>query len=350
MTVAGISGPRLAGLVTHTAGSAWTPGVPFKATVALTYRCPYRCGYCGIFNREEEELSADALVGALASVPTLTWLDLTGGEIFFRQDTLELSLRLVDALPNLALFHFPTSGCAPEKTWELAEAVSSRGIKVVVSVSIEGPRELHDRVRGSAGAFDSAVRNLAGLRGIPGVSSYVGTTIIEENCEAVPHEVFEAVAPHVPGLCPADMHVNVQQGSGHYFCNADARRPDLASVNSALRRTMRFKGFPKTPFDALELAFQGLALQAARGKWELVPRCAALDASFFVSPSGLVYPCHIWAEPVGRIEGASTNLLELLKGSRAAWLRKNIRLGRCPRCWTPCEAYPTLISRALNPL
>jgi len=344
-----ISMARLAGLLTSTCRASRTAGMPFKATVAITYRCPCRCQYCGLYERVEEEMPRQTLVGALASVPSITWLDLTGGEVLLRTDLLEVAHDIVDVLPNLALFHFPTSGCSPTAAVELARSIAARGVKVVVSVSIEGPQDVHDSVRGLPGSFGSAVQTLNSLKQIPGVSSYVGTTIIPQNCELVPHGLFHAVQEHVPGLKPSDIHVNVMQGSGHYFNNAVAPRPGPEELARALRRTIRFKGFPAGPFAALELLFQSVALQANRGRWGVVPRCSAGDASFFLSPSGIVYPCHIWAEPIGRLSEDGSNLAALLLSERAAWLRKSISLRHCPLCWTPCEAYPTIISRAMNP-
>lgn len=349
MKLFGMDSDRLAALPLRTLRSVYAKGRPFKATVALTYRCPYRCHYCGVWTRGEEELPGAALVDALGNLPSLTWLDVTGGEIFTRADSHELCLALVDALPNLSLFHFPTSGSHPESAVALAEAVARKGVKVVVTVSIEGPREVHDRVRGRPGAFDGAVETLSSLREIPGVSTYVGTTILPENATLIPGPVFEAAARACPGLKRNDMHFNVMQGSGHYFCNRHAPRPRSADIGAALRRVLRWKGLPRSPFDALDAGYQAFALYDLAGRRALLPRCAALKASFFLSPGGVLYPCHIWGEPVGRV-GQGNDVATLLDSDRARWLRARVALDQCPHCWTPCEAYPSLIEAALNPL
>lgn len=345
----GIDFGKLTALPFRTMRSAFAANKPFKATVALTYRCPHRCYYCGVWTRGAEELTARAYADALASVPSVTWLDVTGGEIFTRPDIHEVCAAMVEILPRLSLFHFPTSGSHPESAAALAEAIAGKGIKVVVTVSIEGPRELHDRVRGTAGAFDRAVETLNHLKAIPGVSSYVGTTILAENISIIPNGIYEAVATACPGLKRHDMHFNVMQGSDHYFCNRSASRPRTSDIQAALRRILVWKGFPRTPFDALEVGFQVFSLHNLAGKGAFLPRCAALKASFFLAPGGILYPCHIWGEPLGAV-GPGTGVGDLLNSDRSRWLRARVEADQCPRCWTPCEAYPSLIDGAFNPL
>ncbi len=349
MSPYGIDLSKLTALPLRTLRSAYAKDKPFKATVALTYRCPHRCYYCGVWNRRADEADSATLRDALASVPSITWLDVTGGEIFARPDALELCDSLVDSLPHLALFHFPTSGFHPESAVALAGTIARKGVKVVVTVSIEGPREIHDHVRGTQGAFDAAMETLNRLKAVPGVSTYVGTTILSENVSMIPEGVFEAVATGCPGLRRNDMHFNVMQGSGHYFCNRHAPRPRTTDIQAALRRILAWKGLPRTPFDLLEVGFQSFSLYDLAGKRGLLPRCAALKASFFLSPGGVLYPCHIWGEPLGTI-GAGSSLATLLDSDRARWLRARVKADQCPHCWTPCEAYPSLIEAALNPM
>jgi len=347
MRIFGIDIARLAALPIMTARSAYNRYRPFKATLALTYDCPYGCYYCGVPERREPELSADELVSALSSLDCITWLDVSGGEIFTREDCLPLIVRLVEGFPSLALFHFPTSGSHPDEAVELAGAISGMGVKVVVSVSIEGPATLHDRVRG-AGAFARAVETFVRLKELKDVSTYVGTTLLHENVQLVPSGIFQAVSRHYPELRKSDLHFNTMQHSDHYFCNASARRPGGGEVRSALRRVIMWKGLPRTPFCALELGFRTLALQASSKGFGLLPRCAALKSSFFMSPSGIVYPCHIWGEPVGKV-GPGRPVRALLDSELWAWVRTSVAYGHCPLCWTPCEAYPTMIDKAVNP-
>ena len=349
MKVLGMDILRLVHLPTQALRSSYARHRPFKATIAATYQCPYNCYYCGVFKRKSELLSPTDLAASLAPLKSLTWVDLTGGELFTRDDFLEVGVRLVEALPQLSLLHFPTSGAYPDAAVELARAVVARGVRVVASVSIEGPESLHDRVRGKQGAFAAALETFSRLKNEPGVSTYCGTTLINENIALVPRQVFGALAGHYPALRRGDMHFNVMQQSDHYFKNQSAPRPSSGEVLAALKRIIHWKGLPRTPFDGLELAFRIQALRAAARGLAATPACAALNSSFFMAPDGSVYPCHIWGEPIGRV-GPGMTVADLAQDRRWQWLRTTVGYRQCPLCWTPCEAYPTLIRRLARPL
>ncbi len=328
--------------------SALRAGTPFKATLAVTARCPLRCAHCGIWQRSEPELPAADLADSLAGLDSLVWVDMTGGEVLEREDHLELVSLLADRLPSLALFHFPTSGHQPEAAEKLAHHARRLGLSVVVSVSIDGPEALHDRLRGKPGSFRGAVETLRRLRGIAGVHAYAGTTLVEQNVDVAPSDMLDAVRRFCPDLRPGEWHVNLMQRSDHYFQNERVPLPSREASRRALLRWIRFRGVPAAPFGILELAWQGIALALLSRPALAPPICSALRSSFFVSPSGKVHPCHIWGEPLGQV-GPGQSVRDLLRSGRGRWLASLVANGLCPRCWTPCEAYPTLIHRALDP-
>ncbi len=344
--VAGMSLGRLASLCKSLSGSAWGGSGPYKAVVCATYRCGCHCSFCGIWRRKVEELPAHELVTALASWPNLAWVDVTGGELFLRPDYLALCLGLARALPRLALFHFPTAGQHGDQAVDLARRLTALGIRTVVTVSLDGPPERHEGLRGVAGAWERAVATFLRLRKEPGVDVYFGTTLVPENVEEVPGALFAAVQSVVPDISPAHFHVNVMQQSGHYFHNETQPRPAPEQVRAALWRFVRFKGLPRAPFDGMELAYQMVAMRSSRGG--SAPLCRAIEASVFVGPDGTVHPCHVWSRPLGKV-GSNRPLSAVLSGPVAKAARGEVARGECPQCWTPCEAYPTLISTLMCP-
>ncbi len=348
MKLLGTSPRRALTLATRIAGSAWLGRGPYKAVLCTTYRCDCRCAFCGIWRRQSEELPAAVLVEALAQIPSIAWVDVTGGELFLRPDYLELCEGLAKRLPRLALFHFPTAGQHPEAALTLARKMRDHGIRTVITVSIDGPAKLHDRLRGLPGAFGAAMTTFIRLRAEPSVEVYLGTTLVPDNVGTYPRDLFEEVRQLCPDLSPRELHVNVMQRSGHYFNNLQEPLPDATQVSAALSRLRLFRGLPRTPFGLLESAYQRIAAKAAKGG--PTPLCQALNASFYLAPDGVVQPCHIWDFPVGKVSRAQPNLAGCLRSEAAGRARSEIDRRRCLVCWTPCEAYPTLISAAVNPL
>jgi Fe-coproporphyrin III synthase len=347
MNLLGMSPRRVLGLAKHIAGSSWFGHGPFKAVVCATYRCDCRCAFCGLWQRQCKELPASVLVEALAQIPTLCWIDLTGGEIFLRPDYLELCHGLATRLPNLALFHFPTAGQHGDASVNLVRTMAHRGIRTVVTVSLDGGATLHDRLRGLPGAWAKAVDTFRRLRLEPRVDVFIGTTLVPDNVERYPQDLIEAVRTEIPDLSPTELHVNVMQRSDHYFNNQQQPLPDPTEVAGALARVKDLRGSPQSPFALLEWAYQKVALRAAEGGH--TPLCQALNASFYLAPDGVVQPCHIWDHPVGQVTSTTSNLAPFLKSAAAMEARAKIDGRRCLVCWTPCEAYPTLLSAAVNP-
>src|SRR6476646_633595 len=80
-----VRGVRLAGRVLH--ANVARPRYPWKVNLALTYWCQYRCQTCNIWRRKPtDELTTDEVLALVRENPHVSWLDLTGGEIFLRDD------------------------------------------------------------------------------------------------------------------------------------------------------------------------------------------------------------------------------------------------------------------------
>lgn len=139
-------------------------GVVFEATM----RCNLHCAFCYVGSRlnvegaSRGELSLDQIACAFPQKPGLQ-ISLTGGEIFVRRDivaALDLFRR-----KGYVCGYVTTNGTAI--TAERADALAQLAIKGFVkhiSVSVDGPREVHDLARGAAGTFDQTSRGVRRLQ------------------------------------------------------------------------------------------------------------------------------------------------------------------------------------------
>ena len=71
--------------------------------------------------------------------------------------------------------------------------------------------------------------------------------------------------------------------------------------------------------------------------------CTALSSSCFVDAYWNLYPCSIWSEKVGNLRDNGFDLRALWTAPRRLELREAVVEERCSHCWTPCEAYPTIL-------
>jgi Fe-coproporphyrin III synthase len=315
---------------------------PFKATVVLTERCDCRCEICWIWKKEKRAEPSPADVARfLAGAPTIRWLNLTGGEIFLRDDVEDVAAAALAAQPRLAILDFPTTGQRTDRIVASVERMARLRIpKLFVTVSVEGPPPLHDRLRGRAGAFDRMVATYAALRGMRGVSPYLGLTLSDRNASAV-DATMDALASRLPGFSEREVHVNVATTSGHYYDNLEAAVGKPRNAGDAVRRVLARRRGRASPTDFLEATYLALVPRhVATGRSPLP--CRSLFTSVFVGADGLVRPCSVFDRPLG--DAYRTPLDQILATSAADDARREVLADACPGCWSPCEAYQTILS------
>lgn len=322
-------------------------GRPYKMLLSLTDRCNLRCHHCFTWKRTAgTEMSPDEAYRLLAGLQSLRWLDLTGGEPTLRPDRDAMADAVRDAtVDRLAFLHFATNGFDPAASVAFADRLHRQGDPpLVVTVSLDGDPTTHDALRGRRGSFDRAVETARALDKRPGITVYVGTTVTPANADRLDATAV-ALTRVLPGLVPDRWHVNLMNRSQHFFGNAGASLPTAVQVRVALDQVDRIRGRSLDPFALLERAFlNGLRRHLRDSRPPVL--CQALSASVFVSPTGIVHPCHVLDEPVGDLRDAGFDLDRVLSGDRARAARARVLRG-CGQCWTPCEAYHALLGSPL---
>ncbi len=323
------------------------PEAPFKVTAALTWVCEQHCRHCNIWRREQgEEMSALEWRQVWREArSTLSWIDLTGGEVTSREDFAEIAISAIEEVPALAMLHFPTNGSDPERLEHLARRIQrANPARLVVSISLDGPPRYHDRIRGDKGSFGHAVMSFLRLRNL-GVTTYFGMTLSPHN-ETLLHETLSALRAQIPELSWRDLHHNFIHTSAHYFGNQEMERLAPERMEELAHELVELRGLPRSPTELLErLYLRGVPSYAYTGR--STKPCTSLAGNCFIAPSGTVHPCHIWDQPIGSLPQAGYSLAQLWGKAPALRARSGVREQRCPGCWTPCEAYPTILSKPL---
>lgn len=316
------------------------PSTPTRVVIELTRRCNLRCTMCHTYDFERRhELSVPELRAILAQMPRLNWLDLTGGEIFLRKDVIAL-IDVACEPPSLGVLHFPTNGWFTARVIEAAERVRALrpDVDLLITVSLDGPPGIHDRIRGREGSFERAVETFLQLRAMDSVHAYVGTTISPDNADAI--DAIEAeLKRRVPDFCAREWHWNWMQVSEHFFHNSHLANDKPPATRELVRRHIRRRRIPHNLVDVMELAFLVNLEFYQRGEPTGVV-CQALRSTAFISPEGDLYPCHVYNRPLGNLRERS--LEELWNSHAVLEARGDIEKVACGGCFTPCEAYPAL--------
>ena len=346
--------------------------LPIGAVYEATMRCNLHCEFCyvgDLLNIEGEwrqEMTLEALGKAFPEQSGFQ-ISLTGGEIFMRKDI--MSVLDLFRSKGYACGYLTTNGTIinEERADALAD-LASAGFLKHVSVSIDGPGELHDAARGLKGTFDltcegqrrlqeAARRKHAPLR----VS--INTTVAHESLEALDQmvEVAEELGVDAIGLnhlmysTPEEVAETVRligAADASAIATFVTRDPglDLALVQRQVasleekcrRKNVLFDYRPKVHPQLMENYYTPGA--------KLEGRCLYPFLHARVSFSGKVYFCPFIRIEVGDL--ANSSLEEIWNGERYVTLRRKlVENGIFPVCRRCCkvELSPQPVAEPFSP-
>lgn len=322
------------------------PPLPYRLFLYVTDACNCRCTMCHIWQKPTDgELTTEELLAVLRGASRhVRWMDVTGGEVFLRKDVPEL-FGYIAQMPGLLMFHFATNGLLTERIVAAARQIRESPIpQFIVTVSLDGPPELHERIRGIPRIWSRCMATFQALRA-EGVQTVLGMTLTEHNAEAY-EATFDAVRAEVPGVTHEDFHVNIGHVSDVYYANRGLIDPPMERLAEAVERIHRLRGFRLHPVNWLERQYLAHVHGFARHGLTPMP-CEALSSSAVLGTRGDVYPCIIYDRPVGNVRDHGLSLERVWRAGLREHVRDEIRQGRCPQCWTPCEAYQAILANAL---
>jgi radical SAM protein with 4Fe4S-binding SPASM domain len=330
-----------ADLVVGLAQTWWRrPATPTRVVLDLTRRCNLRCAMCRTWESPRRpELAAAELGAVLRQLGELRWLDLTGGEIFVRADIEDVLHAVLAATPRVRVLHFQTNGWFRERAVAAVRMIRARRTELepIVTVSIDGPPALHDRIRGRDGAFARAVATARALADVPGVDVHVGTTVTRANVDAL-GATWDAIRAELPGWPRTRWHFNAMQISAHFYGNAGCS-DQRVDVGDAVREHVRARGLPRSLVDAMQTAYLVNLAAFARGEPSGIP-CQALRSTMFLSPEGDVFPCHLYDRPLGNVR--ERDVVAIWRDAATLEARRDIEALACGGCFSACEAYPAI--------
>ncbi len=325
---------------------------PHRFTYILTYRCQFKCRICNIWNKPSaEEMTLEQIKKFFEKSNQFYWVNLSGGEIFLRSDLAEIIEVLFKNCKRLFLLDFPTNGFQTTVILDTVKRILNtyKLPKLLVTVSLDGPRQVHEQLRNVEGSWLRAVETFRQLRKLRSrrFEVFFGMTLQPENKFSFPQTIRE-VDKEIGAVKTRDFHINLMQRSEHYYGNAEmAESQDTDGLWESFERIARLRDdFPLSPVGLLERSYQRLSRKYLDKRVTPLP-CQALSASFFMDPSGNVYPCSIYDKPLGNIADFDYDIRMLWDTEYRRRSRKEIRQGSCPQCWTPCEAYQSILANML---
>jgi MoaA/NifB/PqqE/SkfB family radical SAM enzyme len=327
-------------------GNVRSPQLPYKVTFVATYHCNFRCEMCNIWQKKSvDEMTPAEVALFFERWPQFRWVHLTGGELFMRRDLDDLVAAIQRTCKSLFLLNFPTTGWFGDKTVKLVENTLQRGVgRLMVTISMDGPKAIHEEMRGLPGSWDRAIETFRRLRGIrrSNFQPVIGMTLLTKNADYV-QATLDAIRTVIPDFKSSELHLNIGHESGHYFDNLGrVVAVDHAKVARAIAEHRTRNGGGLHPVHFLEDRYQALVPAYYETGKSPLP-CSALKTSCFIDAYWNLFACSIWDAKIGNLRENGLDLGALWQSDRRIEVRKDVAEENCPHCWTPCEAYPTLL-------
>lgn len=304
---------------------------------SVTRKCNSRCVMCNIWKDEYcQELTLQEIKNILcgAFFSKLKYVNLTGGEPFLRKDLAEI-VSIFGELPHLKAIQIPTNGFLTQKIVETTDSILrqlSPDIYLSISVSIDGDESIHDKIRGTKGAYDKATKTLQQLQSIedPRLIVGVATTVLRANIYSI-EEIYnhlKNLSDHV-GFYPA-----ISSSSFYRNENNEAVQKDSLYIQKAIQFFSLIRdNEPEHAFYYDEIVN---ILQTGIRSFE----CLAGQKTAYLSADGELFPCLMLSDKEGYSFGSPLGgkAIEAWKGTEGSLIRKKLTNNPvCSRCSLSCD-------------
>jgi radical SAM protein with 4Fe4S-binding SPASM domain len=249
--------------------------VQWISTSVCDLSCPHCYSHAG--KKSHGELTTDEAKSLI--VDELVRLDrpvlvIAGGETLLRKDFPQI---IEYAHKRSVPWAIHTHGGRVEQHLDTFE----RFPPVMAAISLDGPREYHDRFRGRAGCFDAAIRAMKALKRIGVAEVVAGTTINRENADLLAdmvEDVFESGA----------------DSWGFHLMTPEGRAGEHAELLPTPRQLRRVAEFGRRLRAVLHVELDNEWGSAGRNDCfyrDATFNCGAGRVSCVVSATGDVMPC-----------------------------------------------------------
>jgi len=209
--------------------------LPISLILLITSRCNARCKFCFFkdrLNKGVDEFDLAEYEKLSLSLGKLVNIIVSGGEPFLREDLPEICqiFSINNSVEDIAI---PTNGLSPERlnvvTQKILNICSSN---IMISLSLDGTREIHDKFRGVKGSFDCVLESYYRLielkKSFPSFRVHVTTVISKENYNYLT-DLIAFVRKNMPDL------------NGHNFELVRSEKSTFSKLLPSIDKCLKFQ-------------------------------------------------------------------------------------------------------------
>ena len=324
--------------------------IPLRYFFELTYLCNLNCPYCYVGSeRKKNELTTQEWFNIINQIPWYSFVTLVGGEPLIRKDFIEILEKT--AKKTLGKLNVVTNGILIND--EIIDAFIKTKM-MLLSVSLDGYGENHDRNRGQEGIFDKVITNLDNLNSKKGKSKPmvdIKTIVLENNLDDLPKlyklcEDMNLDFLSISFLRNNDLKQNSilrEQFGEEFYLQKYPIKPyfDMEHFKEVYKEIEAMKGKVQIRFSP---KFEGKDVLGKIEKFyssdenkpiqEIYEPCLYPFSNMMINPQGDVYPC--LSLNIGNVR--DKKLREFFNEPKYCCFRKNLKAsGLFEACQMCCE-------------
>lgn len=316
----------------------------------VTERCNLKCEHC-FFWREVDSPGATMTVAEwrkiAARVGSPAMIALTGGEPFLREDLEEIAVGFAEEVRPIGI-QITSNGLLPQRVEAITRRILAAApeLQLGVSISLDGPAPVHDRIRALTGSWERATETLDRLHLLraaePRLKIATGTVFcrdtqdIAEDClreiqrRWQPNSMALILArgePRDPALLLVDLgRYRKAMEVVHGYSVVGSNAP-MAKLGSAIGRAVS-----RNKVDVITRVAE---------RDEFVVPCVAGSFAGVIQSNGTVAPCEMLKDNFGNLRDVDYDFRRLWLSQRADEFRRRIVAERC-RCTHECFVAPSV--------
>jgi MoaA/NifB/PqqE/SkfB family radical SAM enzyme len=296
-------------------------------------RCNCRCVMCDIWKEtSESELAEEDLARHLTDIENLSvkWVVFSGGEPLMHSDLFRLSDMLRSRNIRVTLL---STGLLLER---YAEQIATRIDDVIVS--LDGPPQVHDKIRRVPGAFaklEQGIRAIHNLKPAFPISARCTIQMLNYSFAGETTRLAKRLGLKSISFLAADLTSEafnrLRPWEAYRQAQVALTLEEVVTLERELETVSRdWEGTGFVSENAEKLRRIPLHFRAQLGLAQpQAPRCNAPWVSAVVEANGTVRPC-FFHRPIGSLK--SHTLLQVLNGLEAQQFRASLDVGTNPVC------------------
>lgn len=332
---------------------------PVRYFLELTYRCNLRCPFCFINkDRTKNEMTTREWKTIIDQIPFYSFISIVAGEVMLREDFFEiLEYACKKTMGKISII---TNGILLN---ENAMENFIRNKMLLLSVSVDGYRENHDKLRNRKGLYGTISENLTRLNYLKEKNNAkrplldIKSVVLENNLDDLPLIYKEACRFNADFYSLSFKRNNFLRQNSElketfdedfykteyplefYFDREHFKEvyKELESIAKNNRTKLRWA--PKfKPTDDLEKILRYFS-QGNKKVTDIYLPCRIPFSSVFITPEGDIYPCLSYK--LGNVR--NTKIQEILNSEQYKQFRKMLKkhkiFNACQLC---CDSYPKI--------